>query len=85
MLTIKKDDYDFFFPLLGTDEQAMLASAVFEWDDSIAINDEDIAAELYEWLNDLVVEIGFDKVYEVNDIGKRLEKISDYIFSVIEV
>ncbi len=84
MLTFKKDDYEFFFPLLGKDEQKALTSIAANQGDSVLIDDEDTEINLYDWLNDLVVLKGLDKDYEVNSAGKRLEKLSDYIFSVIE-
>lgn len=84
MLKFNKDDYDFFFPLLEEDEQKILAAVATSQDNEILIDDEDIEVDLYDWLNDLVASKGMDKDYDVNDTGKRLERLSDYMFSVIE-
>lgn len=39
---------------------------------------------LYEWLDGLIVKKGFNRGYNLNDIGKRLEKLIDYVFSAIK-
>ena len=84
VLRIKKIDYEFFYPLLDEEKQKVLASITVEQRDDVIIDDEDIEMDLYDWLNDLVVEKGFNENYGVNNLGERLEKISDYVFSMIE-
>lgn len=84
MLKIKKEDYDFFYPLLSKEKQKTLIPAVSDQGDSVIIDDEENEIDLYDWLNDLVVEKGFDENYKITNVGERLEKLSDYVFSVIE-
>lgn len=84
MLAVKNEDYNFFLPLLSDDEQSVITSVAKPQNGDVLIQDEDVAIDLYDWLNDLVVTNGFDEEYELNDTGKRLEKISDYVFSAIE-
>lgn len=84
MLKLKKDDYEFFFELLDKEQQNILIPvATIQGEDAI-IDDEEIEVDLYDWLNDLVVQEGLDEGYNPNSIGKRLEAISDYVYSVIE-
>lgn len=84
MLKFSKNDYDFFFSLLEEEEQKALTTVTTIQNDDILIDDENTEVDLYDWLNELVVSKGMDKNYNINNIGKRLEKLSDYVFSVIE-
>ncbi|ABB14096.1 hypothetical protein [Carboxydothermus hydrogenoformans] len=84
MLKFSKEDYEFFFPLLDKENQEILKKVAVVNEDEVIIDDEEIEVDLYEWLNDLVVTKGFDKRYNLNSIGQRLEKLSDYVFSIIE-
>lgn len=84
MLKFSKNDYDFLFNLLEEEERKELTSVTIIQNDDVIIDDENTEVDLYDWLNELVVSKGMDKDYNVNSIGNRLEKLSDYVFSVIE-
>lgn len=84
MLKFRKEDYEFFYPLLEKENQEILKKVAVINENEVIIDDEDVEADLYEWLNDLVVIHGLDEEYNINHIGWRLEKLSDYVFSVIE-
>lgn len=84
MLKFSKNDYDFFFNLLEEEERKELTSVTIIQNDDVIIDDENTEVDLYDWLNELVVSKGMDKDYNVNSIGNRLEKLCDYVFSVIE-
>lgn len=84
MVIIKKDDYDFLFKPLDKEKQDALAPIAVIQEDKAMIDNEDLEVDLYDWINDLIVLKGLDEQYNPNSIGKRLEKLSDYVYSVIE-
>lgn len=84
MLQFNKLDYDFFHSLLDAEKQAKLRECVIEMPDEVVVKDMDIAAELYDWLNDLVVYKGLTENQDaVTDVGRRLNALSDYVFTMI--
>ncbi len=84
MVIIKKDDYDFLFKLLDKEKQDTLAPIVVIQEDKVMIDNKGLEVDLYDWINDLVVLKSLDEQYNPNSIGKRLEKLSDYVYSIIE-
>lgn len=53
-------------------------------EDKVMIDNKGLEVDLYDWINDLVVLKSLDEQYNPNSIGKRLEKLSDYVYSIIE-
>ena len=85
MIRINNEDHEFFFKLLDKDKKNILSTTTaIVQDGNVIINDEDIEADLYDWLNDWLIEKRLDENYKPDNIGKRLEKISDHIYSEIE-
>lgn len=62
LLVFKKEDYDFFYHMLNNAKQEELSSKAVNQEDRVVVDNEDIEIDLYDWLNDLVVERGFDKI-----------------------
>lgn len=70
MVNIKKDDVDFLKNFVFKEEPEKLEKLL----------DSDISDDLLIELNDWLAFEGFDKNYNLNKIGLRVQEIYDYVY-----
>lgn len=70
MVNIKKDDVDFLKKFVFKEEPEKLERLL----------DSDISDDLLIELNDWLAFEGFDKNYNLNKIGLRVQEIYDYVY-----
>lgn len=83
MVKINIDDFNFVYNLLEKQDKDKLKKHSKADGDSTFIED-DMADDLYDLIIDLTTLHGFNKEYEINETGKRLEDIGDLIYDQIE-
>ena len=70
MVNIKKDDVDFLKKFVFKEEPEILEKLIAS----------DISDDLLIELNDWLAFEGFDKNYNLNKIGLRVQEIYDYVY-----
>ena len=75
----------FFSPYLEKKDQNVLNAKVSINNNEVLINDIDVAVDLYDWVNDAVIKYGMlEDQDDVNEQGRELERIADYLYDQIE-